>query len=80
MSHRPATLITFKLIIAMRKAGMSRKQIALDLNMSEDNVKSILFRVNKDRRKKPRPDSVDRRQANQQNAPELQPDKEQDVA
>ena len=64
MTHRPYTLITYRLIVSMQRSGMTRKQIALDLNMSEDAVRMCVNRMRGDRRKKPRPDSIDRREPN----------------
>ena len=76
MIHRPATLITFRLIVAMMRKGMTRKQVAEDLVMSEENVKMILYRIRKDRRQKPRTGSVDRRK----DVPIMSPEENKNVA
>jgi hypothetical protein len=78
MSHRPETLFTYKLAIALRrgskdKPGMKWAAVALYLNMSEDALRTMLYRVRKDRRKTSR--GTDRR-----NVAGLYTDKEQDVA
>ena len=71
-------LFTYKLAIALRrgskdKPGMKWAAVALFLNMSEDALRTMLYRIRKDRRKTPR--GADRR-----NVDGLYTDNEQDVA
>jgi hypothetical protein len=85
MSHRPETLMAFRLAIALRrgtktKPGLKWSAVANFLNMTESALKKMLARVSRDRRKDSRPNLKDRRNNCPQNVPIMSPSEKTNIA